>query len=114
MWRCIFDYIFGKSVNSVCPQELSLIHTISTENMEISDIIPSEYDANNNTSNVHKEYGHKLRENKLHYIMHQIRNIKILTDDQLTHVKTMNANDLLEIIIVYNDMFSAVQVIIEN
>jgi hypothetical protein len=56
----------------------------------------------------------KLRNNKLHFIMHQIRNLQILTDEQISQVKTMNADELLEIILVYNDMFETVQTLIDN
>jgi hypothetical protein len=56
----------------------------------------------------------KLRNNKLHFIMHQIRNLQVLSDEQLIQIRTMNANDLLEIILVYDDMFETVQTFIEN
>jgi hypothetical protein len=46
--------------------------------------------------------------------MHQIRNLQILTDEQLIQVNTMNADELLEIILVYNDMFETVQTLIDN
>jgi hypothetical protein len=56
----------------------------------------------------------KLRNNKLHFIMHQIRNLQVLSDEQLIQIRTMNANDLLEIILVYDDMFETVQTLIDN